>query len=162
MHFQVEYHSRNHYDNIVQNSHWQLLVLPENSPHQRLISYSYNSNLKLQSYISAHLFSGKILNLTAKRFKDFSISVTSFVELSKNNPFDFDLLTIDEEKAYFKNHSILVENSHFLFPCEFTKVEEEKALKFPLWKKGHLLHYLQNLMSALQEELWFVQSLPSS
>jgi hypothetical protein len=154
--FQVEYHTENNYDQYVKSAHWQFLILPQNNSKQKRLEYSIKSNLQLNTYTANHLFSGELLNVrTDQPFKNFQFSMCATVNIEVYNPFDLYYLSPEEERALIESHEFAIEQSHFLFLCKLSHVSTAAASKFPEWRSGNLIPYLQQLMDVLQTRLDF-------
>ncbi|MCM8541082.1 MAG: transglutaminase family protein [Lentisphaeraceae bacterium] len=154
--FQVEYHTQNLYELPVKNAHWQLLVLPENNEHQKRLHYSINSNLIIKDYITDNLFSGQSLHILASGpFWDFQLSIKTTISIKKNTAFNFDLLSVEEEKNILSNHQFYVENGHFLINDKLTKIPESLAINFSYWGNENLTTYLMTLMNELNSQVEF-------
>lgn len=154
--FQISYHTENRYENSVLNAHWQLLVLPETNSHQELLSYSTRSNITINEYLTPHLFSGDCLNIKAvNSFDKFELSVEIYVNIKPYNPFDFNLLSIAEEKEAVNNIDYKIEHCHFLQMSRLTSISGELISIFPLWGEMNLIDYLKKLMVELGNHITY-------
>lgn len=154
--YKVEYHTQNHYENLVKNGHWQLLVLPQNNKLQIRTDYKSSSNLTISQFVTPHLFSGDCLTIQVKsHFKNFNLSIESRVNIKFSNPFNFEMKSPEEEKDIINGHKFTIKNAHFLYNHKLTDISSKSSSKFSTWDHQPLIEYCQQIMKELNSVMIF-------
>ncbi|WP_343486495.1 transglutaminase family protein [Allomuricauda sp. d1] len=88
--YTINYQAENHYEDNVNQAHWQFLILPEENSSQQLHVYDFTNTVNAKSYLSINGFGFQTLRVHAQKpLKDAQFDFRCTVLKEEVNPYGF-------------------------------------------------------------------------
>ncbi len=149
--YHVEYETCNEYGQHVGESFFSLQVLPCTNNYQTLNGFKIHNSVNEPYYITKnHYGFDQITFRSLKPFTQLIIRMSCGVHVKKMNPFDFQLLSVDEEMELLNSAEFQIENGFFLLPSLFTQIPSDLIKKE--WHKNDdetVFEFLQRVNSLI-------------
>ncbi|MCJ7465421.1 MAG: transglutaminase family protein [Maribacter sp.] len=88
--YSIIYKAQNHYENWVDDAHWQFLIIPEQNNSQEFVSIDFTNSLNVPNEFSVNAYGFKTIRVNPKmKFKDIAFEADFKLIKREVNPFDF-------------------------------------------------------------------------
>lgn len=125
--FTITYETSNYYSNPVRQAVFELMILPEINGDQRNISYQIQNSLDMPLQFSRSLFGASLVRFRVMRkFSSFRIKANISLEKEELNPFQINMLNIDEQEEILNHPHFKIDYHRCLSVSLFTSPREEK------------------------------------
>src|SRR6478735_6177482 len=155
MEYILNYHSVNHYHELVKEAIIEFLILPENSGDQLVSESIIKNSLNVVPFYYTNIFGFKVCRFRVSHpFKDFELDMK--VKVSKQVTGIKNGYALSQEECWDLLHSFdfSIDNHLFLTESYFTKLTEGTLDTFPkLTKEQHVYDYLRLLNKHVHEYL---------
>lgn len=132
--YQIIYNTKNVYSAPVRDAVLEFLVLPALLPNQRIDKLRFSFEPEASYYTGQNFFGFDFLRFRLKEIKEsFSFSMSASVTKEESNPFDFSVLSREEELRILKSDEFLIDNYLYLAESDQTSIPE--SYLFPQMEK---------------------------
>jgi transglutaminase-like putative cysteine protease len=149
--FYIEYFIENKYEQPVRKANFQLLVIPDSNPQQKVLDLKFYCSENKDVHISRNIFGFETITyFIDKPFSEFWFKLTAKIQKPEINPFYVSPLMTKDEFELINSPDFQIDNHIFLSSTLLTQMPEIADVSFPTWSNEiRLFDYLLNLNSYL-------------
>ena len=153
--FDIEYFIENKYEQPVRKANFQLLVIPDSNPQQKVVDLKFYCSENQDAHLSKNIFGFEIITYyIGKPFSEFWFKLTATIQKPEINPFYVSPLMPGDEFEIIHSPDFQIDNHLFLTSTPLTKMPEAVNYSFPFWSNEiQLFDYLLKLNSYLHHLL---------
>ena len=149
--FDIEYFIENKYEQPVRKANFQLLVIPDFNPEQKVVDLKLYCSENQEAHVSKNIFGFETITYyIGKPFSEFWFKLTAKIQKPEVNPFYVSPLMPVDEFELIHSPDFQIDNYLFLSSTPLTQMPETVNYSFPFWSNEiQLFDYLLNLNSHL-------------
>lgn len=153
--FDIEYFIENKYEQPVRKANFQLLVIPDSNPQQKVVDLKFYCSENQDTHLSKNIFGFEIITYyIGKPFSEFWFKLTAKIQKPEINPFYVSPLMPGDEFEIIHSPDFQIDNHLFLTSTPLTKMPETVNYSFPFWSNEiQLFDYLLKLNGYLHHLL---------
>ena len=151
--YHITYHTRNEYNTFVHDAILEFLVFPATTQNQKIINLSFEHEPKSIFYTGENMYGFEFLRFRIKDLeKYFSFTLKATVSKNEVNPFDFPLLSFEEEEKIITSDEYKIDNYLYLNIGEHTKIPN--GYKTPVKQKDeNVFQFVKNINEFVHTEI---------
>ncbi len=121
--YQITYHTQNNYSSFIREAVLEFLVCPATLSYQKIEKIHFTSDPVSNYYTGKNMFGFDYVRFRLKNHKgNFNFTLISTVNNQKKNPFDFPVLTPEEEQKVITSDVYTIDNYLFLTKGKYTQI----------------------------------------
>ncbi len=153
--FYIEYFIENKYESPVRKANFQLLVIPESNPQQKVSDLKFYSSENQELHLSKNIFGFETITYyIANPFSEFWFKLSAKIQKQTINPFYVSPLFPTDEFELIHSLDFQIDNNLYLSSTPLTKMPAVVKSIFPEYKgEIQVFDYLLKLKSHLFETL---------
>ncbi|HSM46761.1 MAG TPA: transglutaminase family protein [Draconibacterium sp.] len=153
--FDIEYFIENKYEQPVRKANFQLLVIPDSNPQQKVMDLKFYCSENQDIHRSKNIFGFETITwYIGKPFSEFWFKMTAKIQKPDINPFYVSPLMPKEEYELIQSPDFQVDNHLFLSSTPLTQMPAVVSCNFPGFSgENHLFEYLLGLSNYLHNLL---------
>lgn len=130
--FYLNYSIENKYENPVRKAYFQLLVIPDFGPDQKILDLKYSSSGNISAHESNNIFGFKTISYyIGNPFENFRFQLSAQIQKPEKNPYSVSPLLPSDEYAKLNSLKYYIDNFLFLRPTSLTKLPALFTDMFP-------------------------------
>jgi hypothetical protein len=154
--FDIEYFIENKYEQPVRKANFQLLVIPDSNPQQKVVDLKFYCSENQDAHLSKNIFGFETISYyIVKSFSEFWFKLSAKIQKPEINPFYVSPLMPGDEFELIHSLDFQIDNHLFLSSTPLTKMPGAVNYSFPFWSKdiqlfdyllilnNHLFHLLE-------------------
>ncbi len=153
--FYIEYFIENKYESPVRKANFQLLVIPESNPQQKVSDLKFDSSENQELHLSKNIFGFETINYyIANPFSEFWFKLSAKIQKQKINPFYVSPFLPTDEFELIHSLDFQIDNNLYLSSTPLTQMPAVAKSIFPEYSgEIQVFEYLLKLKSYLFETL---------
>lgn len=153
--FYIEYFIENKYESPVRKANFQLLVIPESNPQQKVSDLKFYSSANQELHLSKNIFGFETITYyMGTSFTDFWFKLSAKIQKQQINPFEVSPLLPTDEFKLIHSLDFQIDNNLFLSSTPLTQMPKVAKSNFPEYSGDiQVFEYLLKLKSHLFETL---------
>ncbi|PWK22443.1 transglutaminase-like putative cysteine protease [Maribacter polysiphoniae] len=153
----ITYKAENHYESMVNDAHWQFLIIPEHNINQEFITVDFKNSIDAYNEHSINGYGFKTIRVQPKsKFKHITFEASFKLIKNNVNPFDFEPnsdIAIDYQKVMELDFKVDFEP--FLRQTHYTSIPTETKTLFSFDTHKSIFENLQALNQWVFEKIYY-------
>ena len=153
--FYLEYFIENKYESTVRRANFQLVVIPDSNPLQKVQSLKFSCSENQEAHLSKNVFGFETINYYINNpFAEFWFKLSAKILKQRINPFYVSPLMPNDEFEFIHSLDFQIDNHLFLSSTHLTQMPPVVNFSFPVYSgELQLFEYLLKLNSFIFELL---------
>lgn len=145
--FYLEYYIANKYESPVRKANFQLVVIPDSNPLQKVLDLKFSCSENKELHLSKNVFGFETINYyISNPFSEFWFKLSATIQKKIINPFYVSPLMPNDEFELLHSLDFQIDNHMFLSSTQLTQMPSVVNCSFPVYSSGvQLFDYLLKL-----------------